>query len=496
MRAAKVLALSVACQLAMIGFSLFQAPGAPSSLLDFVRPSLAEPQSSDDTSDIPTAPDPAHPASGKSGTLPDFVPQPHALSRSETGGAAAVEDPEGPTPPSDDAAAEPPADTMTGSVSKQPASTDAPVDAGTSTSNARKVEIKVEPIPGTAPPKKPVWPKFIGAKNLFGEAKKPASMEARSIGSYSRGCLAGAVPLPIDGPAWQEMRLSRNRNWGNPKLIALVERFAKDAQKLDGWPGLLVGDIAQPRGGPMVSGHASHQVGLDADIWLTPMPDRRLSRKERENLQATSMLDSTGVAVDPKVFTSKQVALIKRAASYPEVERIFVHPAIKKALCLAAGKDRKWLGKVRPWYGHYYHFHVRIKCPPGFGGCKPQTPPTGDDGCGKEVDRWLSKVIPAKGPPRPRVAGAPKPPRPPIMLSELPKECRAVLAAGPNPIAIPRAALMTRTEVKKVLAKAAAVNAALYKASTVPGGKGAPAALSKSPALSPHLHKAAKADQK
>ena len=43
------------------------------------------------------------------------------------------------------------------------------------------------------------------------------------------------------------------------------------------------------------------------------------------------MLDKTGLAVNPKVFTDKQVALIKRAASYPEVERIFVHPAIKKA---------------------------------------------------------------------------------------------------------------------------------------------------------------------
>jgi penicillin-insensitive murein endopeptidase len=321
-------------------------------------------------------------------------------------------------------------------------------------------------------------------------------MEARAIGSYSRGCLAGAVPLPINGPAWQEMRLSRNRNWGHPELIALIERFAKDAQKLDGWPGLLVGDIAQPRGGPMVTGHASHQIGLDADFWLTPMPNRRLSRNERETMEATSMLDDTGLKVNPKVFTSKQVALIKRAASYPEVERIFVHPAIKKALCEVAGTDRKWLGKVRPWYGHYYHFHMRIKCPPGVSGCAPQVPPTGDDGCGKEVDKWLSKVIPAKGPPAPRPPGPPKPPRPPIMLSELPKECQVVLASGPTPITIPRAALLTRVQVKKALAKAAAVNMALYKASTAKGGKGSPGALAKSPALRPHLHKSATADPK
>jgi penicillin-insensitive murein endopeptidase len=479
MRAAKVLALTVACQLAMAGFSPFDA--------------RAEPARGDDAVVVPTAPDPAHPAPAKSATLPDFVPQPHALSRPDAN-VPAAEDPEGAAPSTDDAAM-PPRDTTTGSVSAQPASAKPPAEAETSASKVRQVDIKVEPIPGMAPTKKPVWPTVIGAKTLFGEAKKPAPMAARSIGSYSRGCLAGAVPLPIDGPAWQEMRLSRNRNWGNPKLIALIERFAKDAQKLDGWPGLLVGDIAQPRGGPMVTGHASHQIGLDADFWLTPMPDHRLSRKDRETMEATSMLDDTGVKVDPKVFTSKQVALIKRAASYPEVERIFVHPAIKKALCEMAGTDRKWLGKVRPWYGHYYHFHMRIKCPPGMSGCTPQVPPTGDDGCGKEVTQWLAKVIPAKGPPVPRPPGAPKAPRPPIMLSELPKDCQAVLAAGPDPIAIPRAALMTRLEVRKALAKAEAVNMALYKASAIKGGKGSPAALAKSPALRPHLHKAAAASK-
>ncbi|MBS0232804.1 MAG: penicillin-insensitive murein endopeptidase [Proteobacteria bacterium] len=476
MRAAKILALTVVCQFAMLGFSLICA--------------RAEPAHGDDAVSVPTAPDPTHPAPAKSATLPDFVPQPHALSRSDASTPAA-EDPEGPTPPSDDVTTPPP-DTTTGSAAKQPASGESPSDAAPA-SKVRQVEIKVEPIPGMASPKKPVWPTFIGAKTLFGEAKKPASMEARSIGTYARGCLAGAVPLPIDGPAWQEMRLSRNRNWGNPKLIALIEKFAKDAKKLDGWPGLLVGDIAQPRGGPMVTGHASHQIGLDADFWLTPMPDHRLSRKERETMEATSMLDDTGLKVNPKVFTSKQVALIKRAASYPEVERIFVHPAIKKALCEIAGTDRKWLGKVRPWYGHYYHFHMRIKCPVGVSGCTPQVPPTGDDGCGKEVTQWLAKVIPAKGPPVPRPPGPPKAPRPPIMLSELPKDCQAVLAAGPDPVPIPQAALMTQIQVKIALKKALAVHLALYKASAIAGGKGSPAALAKSPALRPHLHKSATA---
>jgi|SRR6185295_1265200 penicillin-insensitive murein endopeptidase len=345
--------------------------------------------------------------------------------------------------------------------------------------------------------KAPEWPEFFGAKKLFGAVKEPAPLAARAIGTYAHGCLSGAVALPIDGPAWQEMRLSRNRNWGHPKLIALIEQFAKDAQKLDDWPGLLVGDIAQPRGGPMITGHASHQVGLDADIWLTPMPNRRLTAKEREDIQATSMLDKTELAVDPKVFTGKQVALIKRAASYPEVERIFVHPAIKKALCQAAGTDRKWLGKVRPFYGHYYHFHVRIKCPPGFAGCKAQTPPTGTDGCGKEVDQWLARVIPAKSPPPPPPIGASsKPPRPPIMLSELPKACQAVLQADPDPVKIPREALMTGAAVRQVLAKAAAVKAALAKAAATPGAQPAATGATRSPALRPYMRKTVAAEKK
>jgi len=268
------------------------------------------------------------------------------------------------------------------------------------------------------------------AKLLFGAVKSAAPLAARSIGFYSRGCLSGAKALPIDGPAWQAMRLSRNRNWGHPDLIALLERFAKEVQKDDGWSGLLVGDISQPRGGPMLTGHASHQVGLDADIWFTPMPGRRLSRRERETLSATSMiLEPT--KIDPTAFTPSHVRVVKRAASYPEVERILVHPAIKKQLCEAAGTDRKWLSKVRPYFGHYYHFHVRIGCPKDSKDCLRQPAPDGDDGCGKELDYWFKRLT-RPAPPKPKDA-KPTPPKPPITLAEMPKECRVVLEAAGGP---------------------------------------------------------------
>ena len=136
-----------------------------------------------------------------------------------------------------------------------------------------KGTLNPKPLPPLADPANPRLP----AKEVFGRVLTPVEAQARSIGFYSRGCLAGAKALPVDGESWQVMRLSRNRMWGNPAMIAFLERFSRKAKAEGVWNGILVGDVSQPRGGPMLTGHASHQVGLDADIWLTPMPDRTLS---------------------------------------------------------------------------------------------------------------------------------------------------------------------------------------------------------------------------
>ncbi len=266
----------------------------------------------------------------------------------------------------------------------------------------------------------------IPAKQLFGQQKLPANLKSRAIGTYAKGCLAGAAALPINGPAWQVMRLSRNRNWGHPVLIALLEKLAVEAREKDGWNGLLVGDIAQPRGGPMLSGHASHQIGLDADVWLTQMPNRTLTRAEREKISATLVVKNRR-QMNYKVWTEAHARLIKRAANYPEVARIFVHPPIKAELCKWATGDRSWLAKVRPYYGHNYHFHIRINCPAGSTTCKSQWTPKPKDGtgCGDELAYWMgTKPWPTqKKPTKPA-----KPPRP-LTLSGLPAECRAIVSA-------------------------------------------------------------------
>ena len=265
------------------------------------------------------------------------------------------------------------------------------------------------------------------AKTLFGAQKLPAATPAKSYGFYSKGCFSGGVAIGVDGANWQAMRLSRNRRWGHPRMIEVIERLSREAAA-DGWNGLLVGDISQPRGGPMLSGHASHQIGLDADIWFTPMPNRRMSTHERETIGSESMLKRDSLHVDDRKWTSAHAAVLRRAAGYKDVERILVHPGIKKKLCDTVSGDRSWLRKVRPFWGHDSHFHIRISCQPGSPGCKGQEATPQGEGCDKSLAWWFTEEPwrPATGPAKPRARDV-------MTMASLPAECRAVLAA-PSPV--------------------------------------------------------------
>jgi penicillin-insensitive murein endopeptidase len=279
-----------------------------------------------------------------------------------------------------------------------------------------KGTLNPRPLPPLANPADPKTP----AKELFGRARDPAPTESEPVGFYSKGCLAGGEELPVNGPNWQVMRLSRNRNWGHPALIAFLTRFAPTAAEASGWPGILIGDMSQPRGGPMLTGHASHQIGLDVDIWLTPMPARELSRAEREEMSATNMVREDGLDVIPGLWTPSHLAMVRAAAQDPTVQRIFVNAAIKRAMCrVAAGEP--WMRKVRPYYSHNYHFHVRLFCPRGAESCRDQDPTPTGDGCDASLAWWFSDEV-----------LHPKPSTktwPPMTMSALPSECRAVLNA-------------------------------------------------------------------
>ncbi len=262
------------------------------------------------------------------------------------------------------------------------------------------------------------------AKDLFGSQTLPAAADPRVHGSYAKGCFAGGVAIAADGQHWQVMRLSRNRRWGHPNMVRLLERLSREATA-DGWPGLLIGDISQPRGGPMLWGHASHQLGLDADVWFQPMPTPRLTAAERETFEFVSLLREGQLTVDERKWTPAHVGILRRAAEYREVERILVHPGIKRKLCDTGGGHRPWLGKIRPIWGHDSHFHIRIACPAGSPDCRPQEPVASGDGCDSSLDWWFTDEPwrPASGPQQPRARDV-------MRLSDLPPACTDVLRAS------------------------------------------------------------------
>jgi penicillin-insensitive murein endopeptidase len=329
--------------------------------------------------------------------------------------------------------AEPGLATQSTALASKPATRTASADATAVPMPERKPPAPAAGEAAGQPQDEPPDLKKLPANALFASVTEPTTGESKPVGFYTHGCIQGAEALPMNGPDWQVMRPSRDRYWGTHRLVHFIERFASDARAKDGWPGLMIGDMSQPRGGPMVNGHGSHQVGLDVDVWFTPMPDRILKTAERETIDAQSLLKDP-FDVDPKVWSPEYVKLIKRAVSYPDVARIFVHPAIKKQLCEDAGSDKSWLAKVRPWWGHYSHMHIRLTCPAGVSGCENQPPVSGDDGCGAEIDNWYAKLKSSE------IARAREKshssnfsaPSHLVTLSALPKQCTEVLLADGN----------------------------------------------------------------
>ena len=257
--------------------------------------------------------------------------------------------------------------------------------------------------------------------NAWSLVEAPAPGPAHIIGGVAHGCISGAVELPPDGPGYEAIRLSRHRNFGHPELADYIERLGGRAHAAE-LPVFYVGDMAQPRGGPLPSGHASHQTGLDVDIWFTLEPKRWLPSWAREDLDLPSMLKASYHAIDATRFGVKQVRLLRLAASDPRVDRIFVNPVIKDALCRGVGGARRgdvsWLARVRPWFGHDEHFHVRLHCPAGSTDCEQQAPAPEGDGCGAEIASWMRHL-----PPRPVENAAERHP-------SLPLACGAVLDAS------------------------------------------------------------------
>jgi len=275
------------------------------------------------------------------------------------------------------------------------------------------------------------------ANQLFGAKSTPSQQASMPIGTYAKGCGAGMVELPESGPSWQAMRLSRGRNFGQPVLIDYLKDLSVAAQGV-GWAGLYVGDIAQPRGGPMTSGHASHQTGLDADVWMLPPKRLDLSRQDRENISSIPVRSADQRSVTSN-WTKRHHALLKAAASDARVDRIFVAAAVKIEMCKTArAADKKWLQKIRPVAGHDTHFHVRLNCPKGAKLCETQTPTVSDlskggNGCDDTLMWWVTDYLDPPKPTKKPKLDEETPPRKKtpreFTMADLPKQCAAVLAS-------------------------------------------------------------------
>jgi penicillin-insensitive murein endopeptidase len=248
----------------------------------------------------------------------------------------------------------------------------------------------------------------------WGDMLDPAPGMPRVIGSYTAGCVQGAIPLPADGRGYHVMRPQRRRFFGHPVLVRYLQELgATTYQK--GLGILLIGDLGQSRGGPMPSGHRSHQIGLDADIWFwLPGDSMVLSVADRETIGAPSMLSFDGRALDAQQWSPRHAEVLRLAAGFDGVARIFVNPVIKKAMC-EQFPGVSWMQKLRPWWGHDDHFHVRLRCPAGQSACKDQDPFPAGDGCGAELGWWFTEEA--------------RKPQPPIDRAKvpLPASCEAIL---------------------------------------------------------------------
>lgn len=264
-------------------------------------------------------------------------------------------------------------------------------------------------------------PTFLSNAADWGNVKAPGAGPVQVYGGYSAGCIQGASTLEWDGVGYHVVRVGQNRYYGHPHLLAFVSEFATDAFKRS-LGDLLIGDTAQPRGGPMKTGHASHQIGLDADIWFHVLKSGTapLPRAERDGLHTYSLVRADGRGIDANAWDARHAEMLRLASTNARVARIFVNPHIKRKVCTLFPNE-EWVRRLRPWWGHDTHFHVRLKCPADQPRCQNQEDMPEGNGCGEELAGWFT----SDG----RVVPPPAQPLEKERVLAMPAECQAVLAA-------------------------------------------------------------------
>lgn len=218
----------------------------------------------------------------------------------------------------------------------------------------------------------------------------PTESKPEAIGEYALGCLSGAQTFTGQEKGIILSQTKRGRYWGHPDLINLLTRAGEEFHKKK--MSLIIGDLSQSRGGPTITGHNSHQTGLDVDVWFQmPSIKEKMSFKtiETEDMKPQSDLNAD------------QIKMIQFFARDPSVERIFINPGFKKKLCSTSAPYKLSADehhRLRAWYGHDDHIHVRLKCPVDSPLCVSQKPIPDGDGCDENLEWWFTEEAKAGDP--------------------------------------------------------------------------------------------------
>lgn len=245
--------------------------------------------------------------------------------------------------------------------------------------------------------------------NDWSRIKAPIAAHPKAIGSYANGCQLGAQLLPESGYGYVSIRRYRNRYYTQPITLGVINHIANYMGSIYN-ARILIGDLSQPAGGKMPFGHTSHQNGLDVDFWFYTVPEGSFPPAD---IEPPTMVDKASGVLIPGRWQEAYTTAVMAAAEHPDTTRIFVNPVIKKHLCAQhyTIDATERLRKIRPWWGHDAHFHVRMRCPENSTECEPQTPPPPGSGCDAHLDQWIAEQSDAILHPKPAQPSKPKPPK-------------------------------------------------------------------------------------